>query len=28
MVLEQAHRVVRLVDGVVQSDERKAGPGA
>jgi putative ABC transport system ATP-binding protein len=28
MVLEQADRVVRLVDGAVQSDERKAGPGA
>ncbi len=28
MVLEQADRVVRLVDGVVQSDERKPGPGA
>ena len=28
MVLEQADRVVRLVDGVVQADERKAVPGA
>jgi putative ABC transport system ATP-binding protein len=28
MVLEQADRVVHLVDGTVQSDERKAGPGA
>jgi len=28
MVLEQADRVVRLVDGIVQSDERKAGQGA
>ena len=25
MVLEQADRVVRLVDGQVKSDERKAG---
>ena len=28
MVLEQADRVVRLVDGTVQSDERKPAPGA
>lgn len=28
MVLEQADRVVRLVDGLVQSDERKAAAGA
>jgi len=28
MVLEQADRVVRLVDGAVQADERKAGAGA
>ena len=28
MVLEQVDRVVRLVDGTVQSDERRAVPGA
>jgi len=28
MVLEQADRVVRLVDGTVQSDERRVAPGA